>query len=172
MKITALLLVAATLATPAFAAPHSAKKLSKTRPGANWLINDYMNCKQVKKTALEKQRADMTCDEKSSLHFCSILEPLPKDVQNNIALELYCNFLAGEHPENSAQDVDITKAAEKAGCFEGGDVRATLNEKYKDNTDALDALENFTGAFFDAEDNCYKPDSAPAPAAADDEAAH
>ncbi len=138
--------------------PHAAE------PTKVSFLSTYLQCKKSNLSATPSDLEKLSCEERVSVHFCAMLQKAPEDVQNSLSLEVYCNVLAEQHGGNAAQDAEVISTANEAGCYQGGDVRAALLEKYKSNDEVIDTLQNFTKSLLANEETCFnpiKPDAQP-----------
>lgn len=120
-------------------------------------VHFYLDCEGNRAEAMNKALKDLPCVQKVAVHYCSIYDGLPKDVQTSLSLELYCNFVAGEQNGDAEHDAKLMEAVEKAGCFKGTEDRKKLAAKYEKSPDELDALQNFTTKLMEQEAACEIP---------------
>lgn len=141
--------------------PHAAmaqKAKEKELPagmGSAAFLQTYLHCDKLKDPDFVKSLDKQDCRQKVNLQFCSLLKELPVDVQQNISLEVYCNFLGGEQSRDKETDTRIMESARDAGCFAGHEPRLALYKKYKENADVQDALQNYTKSLLANEALCY-----------------
>lgn len=120
-------------------------------------VHFYLDCEKSKAEALNQDLKQLPCVQKVAVHYCSIYDALPKDVQTSLSLELYCNFVASEQNGDAERDARLMEAVEAAGCFKGTEARQALFKKHAESPDELDALQNFTAKLVEQEAACEIP---------------
>lgn len=158
------ILIALALASAtALLAPGDALAARGKKGKAGSFMRTYLQCDKAKERARKLDAGELICEDRVSLHFCPIYDGLPKDVQESLELEVYCNFIAGQRKGDPAGDAEIISTANAAGCFHGDETRAKLLDKYQGNAEVLDALQNFTKSLLENETQCLPKPAADTP---------
>lgn len=159
MKFTLALLFSALLAAPLMAqeAPPplsaDAQAASNTPHAANYL-RTYLQCNRAAALAKGGDINSLPCFDRISVRYCEEFNRLPADVQQSIALEVYCNFIASEQTGDAANDTAVMQTASAAGCFQGDHIRRTVRVKHRGDANVEDALQHYTKGLMENEAIC------------------